>query len=62
MANIHAVISLGIGSPASIRQFILFGLTPDDTPDAAIVNAIALAGRYAPVVSAAGRYGPVISL
>lgn len=30
MSNINHVISLGIGSPAAIPQFILFGLSPTD--------------------------------
>lgn len=45
------VISLGIGAPAGIPQFILAGLAPSPLPPSRIV----LAGRSSPTISLAGR-------
>jgi hypothetical protein len=39
VANVHHVISLGIGSPADIPHFILFGLSP--TGAVAVIAATA---------------------
>ena len=52
MADVHHIISLGIGSPADIPHFILFGLSPR----AATTEAAWLAASEFYTVPAEGLY------
>lgn len=63
MADVHAVISLGLGSPADVPHFVLLGLSINDqvAPDAAS-NVPDLQASYAPSIELQATYAPNISL
>ena len=59
MADVSHVVTLGIGTPGAIPQFILVGLSPSPVPAAATTKpSVLLTGRYATTVGLAGRYAP----
>ena len=36
MADVHQIVTLGIGTPSDIPHFILMGLTPEPNPSSAL--------------------------
>lgn len=62
MADIHNVISLGIGSPASIPYFLLLGLTPNPDVVPPFTSSIDLTGSKITSLSLTGSKKTSIGL
>ena len=61
MADVHHLISLGIGSPADIPHLVLVGLSPFDVVIDGDVSLIEGEGSYVPAIAARGSYAPAIA-
>lgn len=56
------MISLGIGSPAAIPEFLLFGLSVNPITNPLTVSAIQLQATYDPDIALTATYQPDIAL
>lgn len=56
MADIHQVISLGLGAPADIPHFLLFGLSPNADVVEAVPEYVIVASADVDVIVATPDY------
>lgn len=56
------VVSLGIGSPASIEYFVLVGLSANPAGAPALEGQIDITGTYTPTISVTGASAPTITV
>ncbi len=61
MADVHQMITLGIGTPSDITHLVLTGLSIGEavTPEPEIIE---VTGRYRPIVSVTGRHRATVSV